>query len=259
VPRRPAQVTALLHDLGAQLPILLRGNLVGIYLYGSLTQAAFDPKRSDIDCIVVTKRALSDGQFKKLRAWLSVSAKSNPWTSRLQASFLLHDKVLTMNAPSCLYQFGRLKRSRSDGNPIIWMNVLRSGEILHGPRPESFVPPITREILFRALDREVGYLREEIIKNPRSKWRDVPFYRAYTVLTLCRILYSSSTGMIGSKVRAAKWATKHLPIQWSDLILQALASDAGNRRARIPIRRIAQFINFTDARLHTHPLPRQRA
>jgi Domain of unknown function (DUF4111) len=259
MPRRPVQLSALLRDLGAQLPILLGGNLVGIYLYGSLTQAAFDPKRSDIDCIVVTKRALSEAQFKRLRAWLTLAAKSNPWTSRLQASFLLRDKVLTMNAPSCLYQFGRLKRSRSDANPIIWMNVLNSGEILYGPRPVSFVPPITRKILFRALEREAGYLREEIINNPHSKWRAVPFYRAYAVLTLCRILYSFSTGTVVSKQRAAKWAMKRLPPQWSELILQALASDAGNRRARIPVRRIAQFINFTDAQLHTRPLPRQRA
>ena len=258
MPHRPAQVTALLCDLGAHLPVLLRGNLVGIYLYGSLTQEAFDSKRSDIDCIVVTKRALSDAQFKKLRAWLTLNAKSNPWTSRLQASFLLRDKVLTANSPSCLYQFGRLKRSRSDGNPIIWMNVLRSGEILYGPRPESFVPPITREILFRALEREVGYLREEIIENPRSKWRDVAFYRAYAVLTLCRILYSFNTGTIVSKQRAARWAMKHLPPQWIELILQALASDAGKRRARIPVRRIAQFIAFIDARLHTRQPPRQR-
>ncbi len=259
MPRRPAQVTALLRDLGAQLPVLLRGNLVGIYLYGSLTQAAFDPKRSDIDCIVVTKRALSDARFKRLGAWLTLSGKSNPWTSRLQASFLLRDKVLTMNSPSCLSQFGRLKRSRSDANPIIWMNVLNSGEILFGPRPQSFVPPITREILFRALEREVGYLREEIIENPRSNWRNVEFYRAYAVLTLCRILYSFRTGTIVSKQHAARWAMKNLPAQWHELIRQALASDAGNQRAQISIRRIAQFIDFTDARLHTRPLPRPRA
>lgn len=196
MPRRPAQVSALLSDLGAQLPVLLRGNLVGIYLYGSLTQGSFDPKRSDIDCIVVTKRALSDAQFKRLGAWLTLSIKSNR-TSRLQVSFLLRDKVLTMNSPSCLYQFGRLTRSRS-------------------------------------------------------------VYRAYAVLTLCRILYSFSTGTIVSKRRAARWSMKHLPTQWNELILQALASDAGKRRARISIRRIAQFIDFTDARLHTRPLPRQR-
>src|SRR5882672_2252039 len=136
--RIPAPVFALLDDLVARLPVLLRRNLVGIYLYGSLTQSAFNPARSDVDCVVVTERALSDAQFRRLGEWLSVSAKSNPWTKRLQVSFLLRNKVLTRNSPSCLYQFGKLKRSKSDANPIIWLNILQSGEILYGPRPESF-------------------------------------------------------------------------------------------------------------------------
>jgi len=249
--RVPSQVSALLHDLVARLPVLLRGNLVGIYLYGSLTQAAFDPKRSDIDCIVVTKRDLSAAQFRRLRGWLARTAESNPWTSRLQMSFILRDEVLTMNSRSCLYQFGRLKRSNSDGNPIIWMNVLQSGEILYGPKSETFVPLITPEILFRALEREVGYLREEIIEKPNSEWRDVAFYRAYAVLTLCRILYSYNQGTVVSKQRAAKWAIEHLPDEWREIIFQALESDAGNRRARISLVRIHRFIHFTDVQLHT--------
>jgi hypothetical protein len=63
----PTQVSALLQDLSAQLPVILGRNLVGIYLYGSLTQRAFNAKRSDVDCIVVTKRDLSDAQFRKVR------------------------------------------------------------------------------------------------------------------------------------------------------------------------------------------------
>ena len=45
----PAQVSALLHDLTEALPTLLGENLVGIYLYGSLTQGAFNPERSDVE------------------------------------------------------------------------------------------------------------------------------------------------------------------------------------------------------------------
>src|SRR5258707_13147268 len=85
--RIPAKLSALLEDLVARLPILLRRNLVGIYLYGSLTQSAFNSARSDVDCIVVTQRALSDAQFKRLGVWLALSAKTNPWTARLQISF----------------------------------------------------------------------------------------------------------------------------------------------------------------------------
>lgn len=243
----PAQVSALLQEITRDLPIILGKNLVGIYLYGSLTQGAFNPRRSDVDCIVVTRRDLSDAQFRRLCAWLSKAAESNPWTARLQMLFLIQTEVLTMNSKACLYQFGTLKRSGSDGNPIIWMNVLKSGVVLYGPPPESFVPQITPEILFEALEREVGYLREEIIEKPLSEWRDVPSYRAYAVLTLCRILYSFRKGTIVSKRRAANWAMKYLPEEWHKIIVQALETDGA---AGIPLSRIKQFIAFTDAQLH---------
>jgi len=256
--RIPAQVSALLREITARLPPILGGNLVGIYLYGSLTQRAFDPRRSDVDCIVVTRRELSEAQFRRLDAWLSRAAESNPWAARLQMLFLIRDEVLTMNSKACLYQFGLLKRSGSDGNPIIWKNVLKSGVALYGPQPESFVPAITPEILFKALEREVGYLREEISLKPRSEWRDAASYRAYAVLTLCRILYSHMKGEVVSKKRAARWALKHLPDEWGEIILQALecVDDAG--RPAVPLSRIEQFIAFADAQLHAAPAGARR-
>jgi Domain of unknown function (DUF4111) len=248
MPRVPAQVSALLRDVTGRLPLILGRNLVGVYLYGSLTQRAFDPARSDVDCIVVTRRDLSEAQFRRLKAWLAGAAGSNPWAARLQMLFLVRDEVLTMNSKACLYQFGSLRRSGSDGNPIIWVNVLESGVVLHGPRPEVFVPEITPEILFRALVREVGYLREEMIEKPRSEWRDVPSYRAYAVLTLCRILYSHERGRVVSKKRAARWALKNLPEDWHALIVRALES-RDERRSKIPLPRVRKFIAFAGARL----------
>ena len=247
--RIPNQVSALLQKLTSELPVLLGKNLVGIYVYGSLTQRAFRPKRSDIDCIVVTHRELSDAQFRRLGAWLARTAETNPWAGRLQISFLIKDKIFKMDSKGCLFQFGRLERSRSDGNPIIWMNVLKSGLVLYGPRPESFVPAITPGILFQALEREVGYLRQEIIEKPESEWRNVPSYRAYAVLTLCRILYSFRKGTIVSKPRAASWAIKNLPKEWSEMIRQALIANDEGRATDIPFFCIGQFIEFVDQAL----------
>lgn len=246
----PAQVSALLQALADNLPVILGKNMVGLYLYGSLTQRAFNLRRSDVDCIVVTRRELSDTQFRKLEVWLSHLAESNPWAARLQMIFLIKTEVLTMNSKAGLYQFGVLKRSGSDGNPIIWMNVIKSGVTLFGPPPESFVPAITPETLFQALKREVGYLREEISSKPESEWRDVPSYRAYAVLTLCRILYSFRKGTIVSKQRAAKWVIKNLPGKWDEIILRALDADGTKRERRISLSRIEQFIDFVDAQLH---------
>jgi hypothetical protein len=165
---------------------------------------------------------------------------------------LIKKQVLTMNAKACLYQFGVLKRSSSDGNPIIWINVLQSGVALFGPRPESFVPKITPEMLFEALRREVGYLREEISEKGDSEWRDVPSYRAYAVLTVCRILYSFRMGLIVSKPRAARWAIKNLPAAWEPIIRQALElNDATDDRKPpvISLSRIRRFIDFAAEQL----------
>jgi hypothetical protein len=244
----PAELTALLDTLGVELPLVLGANLLGIYLYGSLTQRAFNPKHSDVDCIVVIKRNLSAAQFKRLRAWLTRTSKSNRWTKRLQMSILIRDKVLMPNARAYLYQFGKLKRIRSDGNPIIWTNVLETGRVLFGPKPHTFVPQISRAILFDALKREVGYLREELIDKPRSQWRDVPFYRAYAAMTLCRIMYSFERGKVVSKPRAALWAMNHLPSTWRGIIVRAVEHDAG-RRASLPIERLRRFVEFVEEQL----------
>jgi hypothetical protein len=247
--RIPAEVSALLSELATRLPAVVGRNLVGVYLYGSLTQRAFDPARSDVDCLAVTRRDLSDAQFRRLEAWLARLARSNPWASRLQMTFLIRDDVLTMNSRACHYQFGVLRRGGSDGNPIVWMNVLRSGVRLFGESPESFVPEITPEILFEALAREVGYLHEEMSLKPESEWRDVPSYRAYAVLTLCRILYSHAQGAVVSKRRAAGWAVRSLPEPWHDLIRRALAGDDAWLGTRASLSRIRRFIAFADHRL----------
>ncbi len=247
--RTPAQVSALLGELASRLPAVLGRNLVGVYLYGSLTQRAFDPARSDVDCVVVTRRDLSDAQFRRLGAWLARLGRSNPWASRLQMTFLLGGELLRMNAPACHYQFGVLRRGRSDGNPIIWVNVLESGVRLYGESPRSFVPELTAEVLFEALAREVNYLREELSLKPESEWRDVPHYRAYAVLTLCRILYTRAKGQVVSKPRAAGWALRSLPEAWHELVRRALAADYDWLGTRAALSRVRRFVEFADARL----------
>lgn len=229
------------------LESIVGANLFGVYLYGSLTQRAFAPARSDIDCLVVVRRDLTAAQVRRLRLWLAEAALVDPWISRLQMQLLLKGRVLRPDTRGYLYQFGALRRSGSDGNPIIWMNVLASGLTLRGPSPATFLPPITREMLFKALVREVAYLRDEI-GNPASKWRDKRFYRAYAVLTLCRIMYSRRFGDVVSKPRAARWALRTLPTRWHSLIRAAVDSDRG-KRSTLALPRIARLIEFVGAQL----------
>lgn len=248
MPICPLEVSELLDRLTAQFPKLLGDNLVGIYIYGSLTQAAFDPARSDIDIVVATRRDLDDKQFARVGDWLSKAAAENAWTERLQMLILAKEDIVTMDARACHYQFGKLTRGGSDGNPIPWINILKSGITLYGPPATSFVPEITADMLFETLVREAGYLREELTEKPDGEWRDVPKYRAYAVLTVCRILYSRQKLTLTSKPRAAIWALKNLPDEWHELILAAVDHDAG-RAAKLPLGRIRSFVRFAAAEL----------
>ncbi|HEX5436680.1 MAG TPA: aminoglycoside adenylyltransferase domain-containing protein [Gemmatimonadaceae bacterium] len=243
----PHRLAATLRALTAALDQILGSSLVGAYLYGSLTQGAFDPARSDVDCIVVVRRDLTDAHFRALDAWLAQAAESDDWIRRLQMQFLVRGRLLRTDTRGALYQFGTLTRCGSDGNPIIWRNVLETGVTLIGLAPETFLPPITERAMFDALVREVAYLRAEIT-DPASRWRGQRFYRAYAVLTLCRILYTHRTGDVVSKRRAATWALRALPSRWHSLVRAAVASDR-REASRLPLPRIARFIEFVQQQL----------
>lgn len=169
---------------------------------------------------------------------------------------LRQHRLLRPDDRGYLYQFGVLKRSGSDGNPLVWLNVLATGVTLIGPAPETLLPPITDEMFFAALVREVEYLRAEIM-NPASEWRSRRFYRAYAVLTLCRILYSYRRGQVVSKPHAARWALRTVPTRWHPLIRAAVASDRGKPGA-LGIVGIARFIEFVEEQLASRRRPHVR-
>jgi len=252
--RRPAEAGALLNDIAYNIPLILGRNLVGVYLYGSITHSSFSPQRSDIDCIVVTRQCVSEDQFRRLSGWLDGMTKSNPWTTRLQLSFLVKARLLTSSHPSnakhdcCLYQFGILKRCGSDGNPIIWLDHLRRGKVLVGPPAKSFLPEITEGMLTAALKRELGYLREELT-NPESEWRDVPMYRAYATLTICRILYTQAKRTVVSKPMATRWVINTFPNCPRKIIEQALRYNETGREVQISFRSLRRFLEFAETEI----------
>jgi hypothetical protein len=245
----PAAAASTLDALALALARTLGSRLLGVFLHGSLTQRAFDPARSDLDCMVVVRRELTSSQVARMRKWLARAARTDPWMTRIHMQVLLQGRLLRSDSRGHLYQFGVWRRSGSDGNPIVWLNILASGIALTGAQPGSFLPPITAEMLFDALVREVGYLRAEIM-DPASRWRRRRFYRAYAVLTLCRILYTHAKGRVVSKPEAARWALRMLPTRWHALVRAAAAADRARPRP-LPLSRIARFIQFAEAQLRS--------
>jgi hypothetical protein len=197
------QVRSLLDGLAIALRSALSRNLIGLYVYGSLTQNAFEPRRSDVDCVAVLRHGLARSAVTRLRTELRRLGRRHGLARRLQLSLLIERELLQPDGDGWTYQFGRLARTGSDGNPIIWTNIKRSGIVVLGPDPGRFLPAITPAMIATALAREVGYLRAELVTKRRSPWRGRAMYRRYATLTLCRLWYSHATGRVTSKRIAA--------------------------------------------------------
>jgi len=245
----PNEFRAVADELTQILSEVFGSEFVGLYAYGSLLDESFVRGSSDLDCIAVTGGPIDDASFAQLGTRLDAAAREEADLSRVQMLCLVRDRVLEDDPSACLYQFGSLSRSGSDGNPIIWLDFFQRGARLHGPDARTFVPDVPRKMLHEALIREVSYLRDEISLKPESEWRDQPSYRAYAVLTLCRILYTHDTGSVISKSRAAEWAGNNQP-EW----VAQLASVAEGARqeawiAEIPLAALEQLIEYASSTL----------
>ena len=224
-PEIPDELSSLLADIARDFPVILKDNLVGIYLWGSLTYRAFDEHCSDVDSVVVTRRDMDDTEFSTLERWFKESAARNPWTERLDMRFAIDREFLDKKSRCCGFYSGKFTRHGSDGNPIIWLNVGQCGLTLWGRDAQLIAPSISDQCLNDALLLELGYLKEDLAKNSGDRSDRSFRHNAYAVLTACRILYTARHRRIVSKERAYDWTVAAIPPERR----QAVAAAWNNR------------------------------
>ena len=252
MPLTPFQhLATFLDDLASQLRADLGRNIVGLYVYGSLTQRAFDARRSDVDCVAVIRRRMTPAVVSRLRTNFRRLSARRSLMRRLQLMILIQRELLQFNGDGWLYQFGRLSRTGSDGNPIIWANILESGQVVFGADPHTFVPPITPALMRAALERETGYLRTELVTKRTSMWRHRAAYRRYATLTACRILYTLQTGRVAPKHKAAVWALRRLPFIHRAIVRRAIVRSQGTRL--LPLGSLRGLLEHVERCLVTAP------
>jgi hypothetical protein len=216
----PKDLSELLQAMVTDFPAILRGNLVGIYLWGSLTYDAFNENCSDIDCIGVTRRDLDDCEFSELDEWFRNKKKQNRWVVRIDMRFVIEHEFLDKASRCCgfYHHVGRLTRHGSDGNPIIWINIAQSGITLWGKDAKLIAPQVSDQCLNDALLLELNYLKDDLSSNAGDRSDKAFIHNAYAVLTACRILYSARHRALASKDQAYSWAMETVPAIWRAVI-----------------------------------------
>ena len=217
----PEELSHFLSKLGRDFPALLGDQLVGIYLWGSLTYHAFDARHSDVDCIVVTQRDLTDREFSDLEQWFQRAWETDPWARKLDLRCVIQHELLDKKSRCCQFHFGEFTRTGSDANPFICINLKESGITLWGVDARRVAPDVSRAVLRDALLLETAYLKEDLAANSGNP-SDLAFqHLAYAVLTACRIGYTARHGTLASKQQAHDWALRTLPAAWHPLVTAA--------------------------------------
>jgi Domain of unknown function (DUF4111) len=229
--RLPAEVRPVLALLLASVREALGEQLVGLYLYGSLSSSDFDPASSDIDFLAVTHGAIAedDALFEQLRAMHArIAASGLPFADKLEGSYIpraawrRYDPAHAWH-PTIGHDWP-FQIAFHDANWVIERAIVREcGAVLHGPPPAMLIDPVSPEQLRAATCQQLaevwqGRISDDVWLRPRA-------YAAFAVLTLCRALYTIEHGAFCSKPVAATGAGEHYP-DWQPTIAWAVTHKA---------------------------------
>jgi hypothetical protein len=219
------EIDATLAGLLAGSRAILGGELVGLYLFGSLTSGGFDAETSDVDFAAVTRSEVDAAQQAELGA-LNRRLQGMPWAARLEGSFLPLCAFEDFNPAGTPFPTigmgGWFGLDHKGIERALQRHLLREhGIALAGPAPASFIAPVGPAALkAETLDMLHGWWRSQRDDPVRLRRRG---YQAYAALTMCRMLYTLETGCVASKPAAAAWARPRVAREWRDLIDRALA------------------------------------
>jgi hypothetical protein len=196
-----------------------------MYLGGSLATGAFNCETSDTDFVVVTRGAVTDDLAAALRmAHDRITAGPSKWAKKLEGLYVPLETLRTRRESTqrCAYLGvgGGFSTGDYQSDWIIQLHLVREhGIVVEGPDPKELIDPITP----KELRSSVGAIMEDWEPLLEHAEKFDAEYRAYTVLTMCRVLYTLENGAIVSKAAAARWAKVRYGQQWGALVDKGLA------------------------------------
>ena len=203
------KLACLLDKLSFAIQEILGGNLVGIYLHGSIAQNAFRWNVSDIDFLIVVQSEPSDEAKRKLLDTTIVLSKIAPpkgleWSVVTLAdclhvshpvTFCLHYSIAhTQRYLTSPEEYIQNMKGR-DGDLAAYFAVVRQcGIVLYGKPIEDVFGPVPKDFVMDSF-------RQNVIDDNTPDG----------ILNRCRYEAYRQEGVLLSKIDGAQWALKHLP------------------------------------------------
>jgi len=250
----PVKVRAQINGLTQEFKTRLARNLLGIYLHGSLATNCFNPLRSDLDLLVVTRLGMSLETKREIAEFL---LENSHRPIPIEISFLRREDLSPWRHPTP-FDFhysedwrARFERDLADGNWKTWNDVQHCDDDLaahitttnhRGLRlyglPKADVFPNVPEQDFAASVlgdiQSANFGLDVILQSP-----------VYVVLNVCRTFAYLQNGRVMSKKEGGVWGLQNFPAQFHDVIEEALTeySECGNESA-LEKEQLIEFAKF---------------
>jgi len=233
----PEAVRPVFELLLSSIQDVLGDQLVGLYLYGSLSSGDFDPTSSDVDFLAVTREAITenDPAFEQLREMHErIAASGLPFADHLEGSYISqagwrrYDPATAWhpNWHPIIGSDRPFTLGFHDANWVIERAIVRErGVVLYGPPPVTLIDPVSPQQLRDATCQQLADVWQPRIEDEYDHWPRPREFPAFSVLTLCRALYTLQRGAFCSKPVAAAWAAQTHP-KWEPVIAWAQAHRA---------------------------------
>ena len=224
----------LIKEFVRQSKSILQDNLVGIYLHGSSVMGCFNPRKSDIDLIIVVNHPLPD-PVKSSYMDMVVRYNAAGPEKGIEMSVVLGEVCRPFVYPTPFelhFSAGHLKWYKDDPDDYIRkMNgtdkdlaahftiINKRGKCLYGAPVKEVFAEVPACHYWDSIWYDVEGAAEEITE-----------YTMYLTLNLARVLAWQEEGLVLSKKEGGEWAVRNMPAEYRPLVTDALREYSGNAR-----------------------------
>lgn len=238
----------ILNSISKKYQEILKENLVGIYVHGSIAMCCFNWNKSDIDFLVVVNKKISYETKKMLMDYTIELSKQAP-PKGLEMSVILKEDCMNFKYPTAFelhfsnMHIGWYQRDSDDYCNSMkgkdkdlaahFTIVKHAGVVLCGEPISEVFGDVPQEDYLDSIRCDIKDCKNEIFTNP-----------TYIVLNLCRVVAYIKDDLILSKEQGGKWGIENLDSIFTEVIMRALHSYHTNETMYIKREEANKFCEY---------------
>lgn len=220
------EIQEILNNIIIQSCNILKDNLVGIYLHGSLAMGCFNPRKSDLDLMFVTEHDVPDQQKRLFMDYIIRMNELAP-DKGIELSFARAEFCANFIYPTPFeLHFSNMHLNWYRNNPMDYIEKMKGtdpdlaahftiikhrGKTLYGKPINEVFGEVPAEAYLDSIKKDIEGAIEDVVDNP-----------IYIILNLCRVLAFIQEGLVLSKREGGEWGLKNIDPVYHELIAEAL-------------------------------------